>query len=104
MGRMTKREEGLIVESFYGIDPKTFEVERVSLTKGNDLRKMGRNLQSYTHSILHGRDPRTEIIIVWHLSDIISFREGVFTDEQIKEGVERLKVLAEERKAAAQPQ
>jgi hypothetical protein len=36
---MTKREEGQTVEVFYGIDPKTFEVERVSLTRGGILNK-----------------------------------------------------------------
>lgn len=101
MARLTKREAQQIVEVFYGIDPKTFEVERVSLTRDGVLHKYNRDGLHGTHAILHGRQARTEIIIVWHLTDLISFPVGLDDDEYRKSRIAEMGALAEQKKAAS---
>lgn len=102
MVRLTKHEQGIIVETFYGIDPETFEVERISLTRGGVLRKSGKDGGAYEHLIEHNRSPQEEVIVVWNLREVVGLREGVFTPDQVKETVERLKVKAAAMKAEAE--
>lgn len=100
MARLTKREKDATIETFYGINPKTFEVESVHLTKGGHLIKYGRDLQSYSHYIEHNRDPRSEVRIVFGLTDIISFRTGMSDAEHIKGKIAELRAKAEAQQAA----
>jgi hypothetical protein len=102
MARRTKRENEETVEIFYGINPRTFEVDSVFLTRGGTLRKHGRDLATATHHILHGRDARTEIIIVWHLTDLVSFAPAMSGGEFAKEQLAELRLKADEMKAAEQ--
>jgi len=94
MARLKKHEEGLIVETFYGINKRTFAVESVSLTEGGVLRKYNQDMQVSEHPVLHGKSPQTEIVIVWHLTDLISFRQGFSNEKKVKEAIEGLKAKA----------
>jgi hypothetical protein len=71
MARLTKRQKEETISTFFGINPKTFNVEMVSLTRGGTLRKWGPDATFVTHAILHGRQPKSEIITVWGLTDLI---------------------------------
>ena len=98
MEGVTNEEQGLIVETFYGINPTSFAIEGVSLTSSGMLRKYGRDMKVSEHPVLSGRSPQTEIVLVWHLREIISFREGVFSEEQRQRALELLKDKAAKMK------
>jgi hypothetical protein len=98
MARLTEHEQGLTVETFYGINPTTFEIESVSLTKGGVLRKHGRDMQFHEHALLDGHSPQTEIVIVWHLRELISFPEGIFSEEEKARSLGELKAKAAKMK------
>jgi hypothetical protein len=101
MARLTKHQEGEIVEMFYGINPKTFEVDRVSLTRGGTLSRWNKN-GNYSHPVFKGRDARAEVIIVFGLTDIHSVSQVSFGSEYEKRILEELKTKAAEMKAASQ--
>lgn len=86
---------------YYGIDPKTFEVKRISLTNDNLLHYYGEH-GSYDHAVLRGRMPRNEVAIVWHLSDIIEVPAGFEDDDFEKRKVQDLRAKADSKKKAAE--
>ena len=61
-----------IEETFYGINPITYEVESVTLSKNGVLRKYGQNVEE--HILKPGHSPQTEIVRAWHLRGLVSFR------------------------------
>jgi hypothetical protein len=93
MPRMTRRKRDEVVSTFYGINPKTFEVEAVYVTRGRELQKWGKDATYHSHQIL-GRLPRTEIVVVYGLTELIEF--PLFHSEEEKQR----KVQALEAKAA----
>lgn len=102
MARRTKQQESETVETFWGINPKTFEVECVSLTRGGMLRKFNADMIQSNHAVLFGRKPIHEVSIVWGLTDIISFPTIQDGSEYAKRGIAELKELAAKKKAEAQ--
>ena len=64
-----------LIETWYGINPKNFEVERVSVTLSGLLAKWGKD-GSYAAIPSSGDDPKREIAIVWALRDLICFKQG----------------------------
>ena len=56
LARLTRRGGEEIIETLYGINPKTFEVETVSLNRGGELRKLGKDVEPRTHHVAHARD------------------------------------------------
>ena len=58
------------VSTFYGINPKTLQIESVDLMRGRTLVKHG-PLGMHTHPIPAGRSPRGEVIGVYGLDDVI---------------------------------
>ena len=86
MARLTNREKQEIVEVFFGINPRTFDVERVSLTRDNLLQHWSSDVM-LSHPVLFDRSARAEIIITWGLTDLFStvvqFEESEDTKRQI---------------------
>lgn len=87
---------------FYGINPTTFEVESVSRTRGGELHKWAKNGQLVTHAIhpSNRNDPRTEVIVVWHLTDVISFPAYMYDADAKKAAVAELERKAAEKRSA----
>jgi hypothetical protein len=98
MGRLTKQQQREIVSEFYGINLKTYEVESVSLTRGGMLTKWGKDATYIEHPVA-GRQARTEVVIVFGLSEI--FEVTQFDDrEYTKRKVAELQAKADTMKAA----
>src|SRR5262249_32889231 len=93
MPRMTRRERDEVVSTFYGINRETFEVECVYVTRGRELQKWGKDATCHSHHTL-GRLPRTEIVVVYGLTELIEF--PLIHDKEERER----KVQALEAKAA----
>ena len=76
----------LIKTIYYGIDPKTFAVKRISLTNDNVLQYYGED-GTYDHPVLAGRMARNEVVIVWHLHDIFEVMPGFADSDTEKKRV-----------------
>jgi hypothetical protein len=100
MAKRTKQSKEEIVKIFYGINSKTFEVESVSLTRGAVLTKFGKDLEYIRHPIA-GRDARTEVVIVFHLTEIFSVSAQMSDAESTKKRIEELEAKAMRMKAEA---
>jgi hypothetical protein len=95
MVRKTRKNNDEITHEFYGINSTTFAVESVSLTRGGTLSKM--TLDGYrSHIIPAGRYPRSEIMLVFGLVELVEVNLQFEIDEQKKRLVDDLP-----RKAAA---
>jgi hypothetical protein len=99
MARLTRKQEEETVSTFYGINPKTFRVESVSLTRGGKLRKWGPDATFATHHLAHGRQAITEIIIVWGLTDLIEIYPRLEDSESTRKKLEELRAIAEAKRA-----
>jgi hypothetical protein len=97
MARLTRTQKEEIVSTFYGINPKTCKVESVSVTRGGKLQDM--NL--YSHALLPGRQPRTEIRLVYGLADLFEVYPHFQDTEYMNQKVEELKTKAAEMRAGA---
>lgn len=96
----TKAYKQEIVEVFYGINPRTKRVERVSRTRDGTLSKMGADATFVTHHIMPDRKAETEIVVVFHLTDVFGFPAGMedaeFVKQKRKELEEKISLLDSE--------
>ena len=99
VARLTRLEGGEIIETLYGINPKTFDVETVSLNRGGELRKLGKDVEPRTHHVAHARDPKSEVRIVFGLTNVFSVPQALVDQESTKRRVEELRNRAAEMKA-----
>jgi hypothetical protein len=102
MARKTRRENEEIVETYFGINPKTFEVQTVSRTRGGTLTKWNSDAVPYSHHIEHGRNAQSEVRIVFGLTDIFGVPEVLVDSENTKKRVEELEVKAAEMRRQAE--
>jgi len=102
MVRKRRQNQEEIVETFFGINPETFEVESVSRTRGGTLSRWGKGGSYYTHHIEHGRAAQSEVGIVFGLTDIFSVPEILINSEDIKKRVQELEAKAAEKKRQAE--
>lgn len=102
MARRTKRQNEEIVERFYGIDPKTFEVARISLTRSGTLTRRWDDGRVYPHHIMRGRDARSEVIVVFGLTNIFSVLVQYDSAESTQDRIKELEEKAAEMKQQAQ--
>jgi hypothetical protein len=102
MARLTNSQKNEIVEHYYGIDPTTHEVVSVSRTRGGTLLRMGR-FGSVNHPIHSSNkdNPRNEVVVVWSLTDIISFPPQFLHAEYAKRELAELKEKAAAQRKAA---
>jgi hypothetical protein len=85
MARLTKRQQDETVSVFYGLNPRTLEVDTVYVTRGGDLTKWTKAGNTHTHhNSHHPNDPRTEIIIVYELTDLIETSPELTNDKHTK--------------------
>lgn len=99
MAKRASQDE--IIESFYGINCKTYEVERVSMTRGRRLSKWGKDGHLETHQVALGREPKLEVVIVFGLSDVLSVPEIANGADWTKKRIDELEIKAAEMKKAA---
>jgi hypothetical protein len=100
MPGLTNRQKAQVIRHYYGINPKTFQVECVSETRGGRL-SVWRNGQLMTHG-LGGKDGRSECAIAFDLSDIemVVVLAGA-TSEHEKSIITQLKTKAAKMKKEA---
>jgi hypothetical protein len=98
LARLTRRGGEEIIETLYGINPKTFEVETVSLHRGGELRKLGKDVEPRTHHVAHARDPKSEVRISFGLTNVFSVPQALVDQESTKKRVEELRKRAAEMK------
>jgi len=94
--RLNRRESEQIIETFYGINPVTFKIESVSLNRGGELSKWGRDAELKRHH-MGDRDPQEEVRIVFGLTDVFSLQAHA-DDKSIKKRIEELRKRASEMK------
>jgi hypothetical protein len=95
LARLTRRGGEEIIETLYGINPKTFEVETVSLNRSGELRNLGKDVES-THYVAHARDPKSEVRIAFGLTNVFSVPQALVDQETTKRRVEELRKRAAE--------
>jgi hypothetical protein len=101
LARLTRRKGEEIIETLYGINPNTFEVETVSLNRGRELRKSGKDVELRTHYVASGRDPKSEVRITFGLTNVFSVPQSLVDQESTKRRVEELRKRAAEMKRVA---
>lgn len=99
MSRPTKPPKDEIIRIFYGINRKTVEVEWVSLTRGRILTRWGTSQRPHTHTILHGREARGEIQVVYDLMELIETSPQFRDDPDFKRKLEDLENKAARMRA-----
>lgn len=93
MARRTKQQAGEIVETIYGINGNTYEVESISVTRGGTMTRWNEN-GPYSYEAA-GRNPRNEAVVVFGLSEIRSVSQVLFGSDAEKRIMEELKAKAE---------
>jgi hypothetical protein len=101
MPRRTKYLHEETIATFYGINPRTFEVERVSLTRGRTLKKWTNAKEFMTHPIPPGRRPKAEIVTAWGLTELIEVLPHESYSEGTKRKVDELRAKAGELRSKA---
>lgn len=105
MARRTKAQQGEIIREYYGINMKTFAVERVSLTRGGTL-SLFRGDRYLTHNTA-GREARGEIVIVFGIGDLMEATPLIDDPKKmyalLQAKADKMKAEHEAKDAAAQP-
>jgi hypothetical protein len=100
LARLTKRKGKEIIETLYGINPNTFEVETVSLNRGGELRKTGKDVELRTHYVAPGRDPKSEVRITFGLTNVFSVPQAL-VDQRLSGADPRVALVFHERLASS---
>jgi hypothetical protein len=100
IARLTRQKGEEIIETLYGINPNTFEVETVFLNRGGELRKAGKDVELRAHYVAPGRDPKSEVRITLGLTNVFSVPQALVDQESTKRRVEELRKTAAEMKRA----
>lgn len=101
MARRTKRQNSEYVTVYYGINPKTFTVESIWQQRDGTLVKSAASGIGGQHYPLKGRSAEHEILVVWHLTDIVSTPVNFIDAEFAKESRRKLEEKAAAMKKAA---
>ena len=94
MARRIKREQEEYIYVYYGIHEPTKTVRSVWQTRGGKLKGSVGGLDEKFGSVGPGRDARTEIAIVFGLSDPFFVPVGDIEKDYVKRRVEELKAKA----------
>src|SRR5581483_2536609 len=78
-----------ITRVFFGIDPKTNTVDRVTATRGGKLTRY-KNQRFYTHQTHSGYSVDQEVRIVFELDDIFDTIPQLENSESVKAQIEEL--------------
>ena len=88
-----------IDQTFYGINPVTYEVETITLYNNGVLRKYGQEIEE--RILKPGQSPQTEIVRIWHLRDLLSFHASSATDDRFRSALSNLANKAAKMKEEA---
>jgi hypothetical protein len=102
MAKKTRPDPHEYITNYYGINPKTFEVESVSETRGGLLSKWSKDGDLKTHQINHGRRGRSEVHVAWGLLEIKEAATQFDTNENTKRITDELERKAATMKAEAE--
>jgi hypothetical protein len=86
-------------EVFYGINFKTFAIDRIYLTRGGTLKKYDKGAVVGTHHPIHDGPIRSEARLAFGITDVFSVPVEQEDDEATRQRIEALKVKAREMKA-----
>jgi hypothetical protein len=98
MARLTKRQKDEIITVFFGIDPESLDVIRVSLTRGGTLTRWGRGGHFHQHYVSPPRRAQDEVHIVYSLTDIIEVPVQFENNEMYKGRIDALAAKAKRMK------
>ena len=79
---------------FYGIEPNTLDVTRVSLTRGGTLTQWGRGGHTHRHYVIPPRCALDEIHIVYSLTHIIEIPTRLEHEQAFKDRIAGLRETA----------
>jgi hypothetical protein len=89
--RLTASQKAEIVSTFYGINPRTLDVESVSVTRDGHMTKWGKGGLMHTHYSAHGNPHKVEISIVYGLIDMFEVHPLFENQENVKQKLAALK-------------
>jgi hypothetical protein len=98
MARLTKRQKDEIITVFFGIDPESLDVVRVSLTRGGTLTRWSRGGHFHQHYVSPPRRAQDEVHIVYSLTDIIAVPVQFENSEMYKSRMDALAAKAKQMK------
>jgi hypothetical protein len=96
MMRLTRAQREEIVSTFYGINSDTCEVETVAVTRGG---KLLRHTDLSSCILTPGRQVRTEIRLMYGLTDLIEVHPQFQDTEHVKQQLDELKTKAAQMRA-----
>jgi hypothetical protein len=103
MAKLTREEAAQIDETFFGINPATFEVGSVQLTRGGTMYMTNPNGTMRRHE--PGKYlPKTEVTVVFGLVEVVSVVKGYASNARERAVVEELGKKAAALKAAKEGQ
>jgi len=85
MSRLTDHQDSEVVCEFYGINRRTYKVERVSETKGGILSLM--RAGDYITHHLSGREGQDECGAVFDLVEVRTVRGSLIADQGHTDGI-----------------
>ena len=97
--RLTNQQKAEIVSTFYGINHKTLQIDRVSVTRGGMLHRSGKGVLSHSHVVHTGETPRSEIRIVYELTDLIEIPSLLWAADSSKQQIAELEEKAARMRA-----
>lgn len=97
--RLTVSEKSETVAVFYGINPRSFEVDTVFVTRDGHMTKYGKGGFAHDHYNEHGNMHETEIKIVYGLTDLFNVRPELLNSELTKQQLENLRTRAEKMRS-----
>jgi hypothetical protein len=97
--RLTSRQKEEITSTFYGINRKTLQVESVSVTRGGGLRRSGKGVPNHSHVIHTGETPRSEIWIVYELTDLVEIPSLLWAADSSKQQIAQVEEKAARMRA-----
>jgi len=92
--KLTSRQKQEIISTFYGINPRTLQVDSVSVTREGRLSRRGIGVTFHTHLIHQGETPRSEIGIVYELDHLIEIPTLLCNDDSSKRRLDELRARA----------
>lgn len=89
MAKNSRTSQSEITTTFYGINPKTYEIEVVSLTRGGKLSRLKDGTNLWTATVPVGA-AKHEIVVQLGLVEIVETSAQFAGDEQRKKIIQEL--------------
>lgn len=89
------KSEDQITTNFFGINPKTYEIETISLTQGGALSRMGDSTENWNARVPDAAAARQEIAHRLGLVEIVEASVQSTGEQQLRKIMEDLETKAE---------